>query len=313
MAAVDADEFARLVAPYRRELFLHAYRLTAGTADAEDAVQEGLLAAWRGYSRLRDQLALRAWLYRIVTNTALRLIERRGPRLLSWDHLAASDPASELAAPREDARWVEPFRDITSPEHAVERREHIELAWIAALQHLPATQRAVLILREVLEFSAAEVADILDTSSVSVNSALQRARKTLARRKPQAQQSKNPELDQAAVRAFVSAFTSGDVEGVIALLTEQAKFTMPPLPAWFEGRTDIATFLRGSVFATPWRVHKVDEVNGHPAVFGEQFWEGEWRPGALMILHLRDGQLEWLASFVGPMCVEWAKELPGKR
>lgn len=311
--AVDADEFARIVAPYRRELLVHAYRLTGASSDAEDALQEGMIAAWRGLSGLRERVALRAWLYRVTTNAALRLVERRGPRLLSWDTATAADPAAELGVLREDVRWVEPFPATGDPAEATERREHIELAWIAALQHLPATQRAVLVLREALGYTADETANILDTTRASVNSALQRARATLAQRMPQPDDASAPDLDRAAVRTFVEAFTAGDVERVVALLAEDARFTMPPLPAWFDGRADVAAFLRNSVFATPWRACEVGLVNGYPAVFGEQLWEGEWRPGALMILHLREGRIDWLATFIGPMCAAWAENLPSDR
>ncbi|MFT3872400.1 MAG: RNA polymerase subunit sigma-70 [Nocardioides sp.] len=303
MTKVDADEFARIVAPYRYELSVHAYRLTGGSSDAEDALLEGMIAAWRGLAGLREQTALRAWLYRVTTNAALRLVERRGPCLLSWDSATAADPVAELGPPREDAPWVEPFRGISDPADATERREHLELAWIAALQHLPATQRAVLVLREALGYSADETASILDTTRASVNSALQRARATLAQQMPQPGDASDPDLDRAAVQTFVEAFTAGDVERVIELLAEDARFTMPPLPAWFDGRADVAAFLRTSVFATPSQVREVGVVDGHPAVLGEQLWEGEWRPGALMILHLHDGRIGWLATFVGPMCV----------
>ncbi|WP_454293789.1 RNA polymerase subunit sigma-70 [Salana multivorans] len=317
---VDPEDFEQLVAPYRRELLVHAYRLTGGSADAEDALQEGMLAAWRGLAGLRDPGALRAWLYRVTTNAALRLVERRGPRVLSWDVAAAADPTAELAPPREDARWVEPLRQAGDPADAAERREHIELAWIAAVQHLPATQRAVLVLRDTLGFSAEETAGLLDTTRAAVNSALQRARATLAQRTPQPGQAgraagpSDPGLDRAAVTAFVEAFTAGDVERVVALLAEDVRFTMPPLPAWFDGRADVATFLRTSVFATPWRAREVGTANGHPAVLGEQWWEGEWRPGALMILHLREGRIGWLATFVGPAYpAGWPGELPPDR
>lgn len=307
---IDADEFARIVAPYRHELLVHAYRLTGGSSDAEDALQEGMIAAWRGLAGLREQSALRAWLYRVTTNAALRLVERRGPRLLSWDDATAADPAAELGPPREDIAWVEPFRGTGDPADATERREHIELAWIAAVQHLPATQRAVLMLREALGYSADETASILDTTRASVNSALQRARATLAQRMPQPDDPSHPDLDRVAVQAFVEAFTAGDVERVVELLAEDARFTMPPLQAWFDGRADVAAFLHASVFATPWRAREVGVVNGHPAVLGEQLWEGEWRPGALMILHLHEGRIGWLATFIGPMCAAWAADLP---
>lgn len=300
----DPLAFERLVAPHRRELLVHAYRLLGSTQDAEDALQDALTAAWRGVAGLRSVEAVRGWLYRITTNAALRTAERRGPRMLSWKLGPAADPRAELGTPREDAGWVEPLRDPSDehdPESVALRREQIELAWIAALQHLPATQRAVLILRDVLAFSAAETAEILQTSTASVNSALQRARGTLAARPPGP--AADRELDRETVDAFVEAFGSGDVPALVRLLTEDVRFTMPPLPAWFAGLADVTTFLTERVFATPWRVRPVGDVNGHPAVLGEQLWDGNWRPGALMILHGSEGRISWLATFVDPRLV----------
>lgn len=311
--AIGAEQFERLVAPHRHELLVHCYRLTGGMSDAEDALQEGMIAAWRGLGELRAEAALRTWLYRVTTNAALRLVERRGPRLLSWELASAADPRAELAPPRDDILWLEPFRGRHDPAEQIEHREHIELAWIAAVQHLPATQRAVLVLRDALGFSADETASILGTTRSGVNSALQRARATLARRVPRSVEQGAPEVDRAAVRTFVDAFTTGDVERVVELLAADARFTMPPFTTWFDGHADVATFLRKSVFATPWRARAVGTVNGHPAVLGKQWWEGAWRPGALMVLHLRDGRIRWLATFVGPTYANWPDDLSPDR
>lgn len=309
----DHRDFERAISPYRRELLVHAYRLTGSPTDAEDALQEGLIGAWRGLSGLREPQAFRSWLYKVVTNAALRLVERRGPRTLSWDSADAASPLADLGAPREHGRWIEPFRGEQDPAESVERREHIELAWIAAIQHLTATQRAALVLREALGYSADETARALDTTRASVNSALQRARGTLAQLTLMPTDADASDVDRVAVQTFVRAFTNGDVERVVSMLAEDVRFTMPPLPAWFDGRDDVATFLRTRVFATPWRAHEVGVVNGHPAVFGEQWWEGQWRPGALMILHLREGHIVWLATFLGNLCTAWARDLPPDR
>lgn len=269
-------------------------------------MQEALLAAWRGLDGLRDPHALRSWLYRITTHAALRLSERRGPRVLSWDTAAAADPRAELGAPVE-ARWVEPFLD-PDPARAAERREHIELAWIAATQRLPPTQRAVVILREVLRFPAAEVAEMLDTSVASVNSALQRARAGLSdARAAAAPATSASAADRRTAAHFATAFVEGDVEAVVALLTDDVRFTMPPFAAWFDGISDVRTFLAERVFATPWRVIPQGEVNGYPALLGLQ-WDGTaFRPGALMILSGADGRISWLATFVEPELVSgWA-------
>ncbi len=310
----DPDAFERLIAPHRRELLVHAYRMLGSTQDAEDALQDALTAAWSGLTGLRSPDALRGWLYRITTNAALRAAKRRGPRMVSWEHGAAADPRADLGRPLEDAGWVEPLLDLglePGPEVAALQREHVELAWIAALQHLPATQRAVLVLRDVLGFSAAETAEVLETTTASANSALQRARATLAIRNFDRDARPVHGLDRGVIEAFVEAFNRGDVNGVVRLLAEDARFTMPPLPAWFDGRTDVSVFLAESVFATPWRVRPIGIVRGWPAALGDQLWDGEWRPGALMILHGTGGEISWLATFVDPRLVRaWAQIRP---
>jgi RNA polymerase sigma-70 factor (TIGR02960 family) len=306
--AGDPRAFERLVAPHRRELLVHAYRMLGSTPDAEDVVQEALLAAWRGLDGLRDAAALRSWLYRITTNAGIRLGEKRGPRLLSWDASAATDPRAELASFIEGQVWVEPLHD-PDPEAQALRREHISLAWIAAMQHLPASQRAALILKDVLGFSSAETARMLELSVAAVNSALQRARASLAQRRPRPGSSVPDDSDRGLVERFVASFTAGDVDDIVELLAEDVRFTMPPLPAWFDGRADVEIFLRERVFATRWRVTAVADVNGCPAAIGEQEWDGVWRPGALMLLHTEGGVITWLATFVDPDVVErWLPE-----
>src|SRR4051794_6088021 len=215
-AAIAGDQraFAELVAPHRHELTVHCYRMLASADDADEAVQETLLAAWRGLSGFQGCSSLRAWLYRIATNVCLRMAERRPSRVLSFDAAAPRDPLGDLGAPRDHIAWLEPW--IESPDEPAEtatRRETIGLAFIAALQHLPANQRAVLTLRDVLDFSAAETADLLDTSVGSVTSALQRARQTVADRIPERPE-RHDTLDaerQSIVAAFVAAFERGDV------------------------------------------------------------------------------------------------------
>jgi RNA polymerase sigma-70 factor (ECF subfamily) len=177
----DSRAFERLVDPYRRELYAHCYRMLGSVHDAEDAVQEALLAAWRGLPGFEGRSSLRAWLYRITTNVCLRQIERRPRRVLSPDYGPPRTDTADLGEPVTEPIWLEPIvtdiqDDAQDPETTYVQRESIELAFVAALQHLPGTQRAVLILRDVLQFSAAEVAAHLNTTPVSVNSALQRAR-----------------------------------------------------------------------------------------------------------------------------------------
>ncbi len=192
----DGDAFGRLVGPYQRELQAHCYRMLGSYADAEDALQETLLRAWRSLARFEGRSSFRSWLYRIATNACLRAIERRPKRVLPMDYAPAADPHGARGGPVNDPVWLEPYPDaslglegLAGPDARYEQREGIELAFIAALQHLPARQRAVLILRDVLGFSARETAAVLETTPVSIDSALQRAHKSVDERLPsQAQQ-----------------------------------------------------------------------------------------------------------------------------
>src|SRR6266567_6530249 len=190
--AGDRDAFGRLVEPFRRELHAHCYRMLGSYADTEDALQDALLRAWRGLPRFEGRSSLRSWLYRIATNACLRAIERAPRRVLPIDYAPAADPHDDLAEAVNEPVWLEPYPDgdlglegLVGPDARYEQREAVELAFIAALQHLPARQRAVLVLRDVLGFSAKEVAETLETSVPAVNSALQRARKAVDERTPE--------------------------------------------------------------------------------------------------------------------------------
>jgi RNA polymerase sigma-70 factor (ECF subfamily) len=303
--AGDEHAFAQLVAEHRHELHVYCYRMLGCVEDAEDALQETMIAAWRGLSDFEQRTSLRAWLYRIATNCCLRLARKRPRRMLSWDHRPARSPGDDLGAPVTEPIWLEPWPDDVpaadfDPAVVHSRKESIELAYVAALQHLPANQRAVLILREVLAFSAAEVADLLGTSTQSVNSALQRARKTVAERVPQRSQQDELRIaeQQGLVDAFVAAFERSDVPALVRLLAKDVRFTMPPLPAWFDGRDDVAGFF-ARVFATAWRAVRVG-FNGQPAIAGYQEVDGTFRLGALIVLSFRDGEISWIASFLDP-------------
>ena len=310
----DPAAFERLVDSYRRELYAHCYRMLGSVQDAEDALQESLLGAWRGIAGFEGRSSLRAWLYRVTTNACLRLIARRPQRMRSMDHGPAWRDTDDLGDPVEGPVWLEPWPDEpasgepggTDPASSYLRRESVELAFIAALQHLPGTQRAVLILREVLEFSAAEVARILDTTPASVNSALQRARKTVDERVPPATQraeldALGPDGRRELVDAFVAAWERADVPALLELLAEDARFTMPPLPAWFLGREDIARFFNERMFATPWRLAPV-RANGQLAFACYQGEAGgdRLRLGAINVLSLRDGRIVEIAGFLDP-------------
>jgi len=294
--AGDEDAFAALVAPHRRELRVHCYRMLGSADDADDALQETLVAAWRGLAGFQERSSLRAWLYRIATNCCLRLADQRKRRMLSWDHGPARSPDDDLGTP-EAGPWLEPWSD---PGAAYERKEAIGLAYVAALQHLPPHQRAVLILREVLDFSAAEVAEQLGTSVPSVNSALQRARQAVADRVPSREHAASEAAaDDSVVAGFVDAFERRDVDALVSLLSADVRFTMPPLPAWFDGRADVLGFFAQRVFATPWRATRL-EVNGQPAVACYQEIEGVFRLSAVDVLTVEDGRITWIASFLEP-------------
>jgi RNA polymerase sigma-70 factor (ECF subfamily) len=303
---ITQGEFEGLVAGHRRELLAHCYRMLGSIQDAEDALQEALLGAWRGRAGFEGRSSARAWLYRICTNACLRLIARRPRRLLSPDHGPALKQAADLGQPVTGPVWLEPWPgaapevEVSDPEADYLRRESVELAFVAALQHLPATQRAVLILREVLEYPAAEVADLLDTTPAAVNSALQRARKALGERVPAtSQRAELGGLGDAGRRdlvdAFVGAWERGDVEALTALLAEDARFTMPPLPAWFDGRADVAMFMRERLFQTPWTLRAIT-VNGQ---LGFACYQGG-QLGAVTALTLRGGRIVEICGFVDP-------------
>ena len=224
--------------------------------DAEDALQESLLRAWRGLPGFEGRSSLRSWLYRIATNTCLKAIERRPKRLLPVDFGPAADRDERPGAPLVESVWVEPYPDEGlggehgAPEARYEQREAVELAFIAALQQLPPRQRAVLILCDVLGFSGAEVADVLETTTASVYSALQRAHKAVDERLPErTQQATLRVLGDAALRdvvsAYVDAWERGDIDAVVSMLTEDAMIAMPPMATWYRGRDAVAWFLRG--------------------------------------------------------------------
>jgi RNA polymerase sigma-70 factor (TIGR02960 family) len=286
-------DFDRAVADHRHELYVHCYRMLGSVQDAEDALQESLLSAWKSFAAFEGRSSVRTWLYRICTNTCLHMIARRGPRVLSPEYgPSCADPA-ELGSPVLEPIWIEPLPD---PAEAYERKETVALAFVAALQRLPGTQRAVLLLREVLQFSAAETASLLSTSVASVNSALQRARATLGdAASPAATAGANP--SGTALKAFVAAWESADVPALLALLSADARFTMPPLPAWFDGRDAIARFATERLFAQPWRLVPYP-VNGQPGFLC--YPAPAFELSAINTLTFRDGLITQISGFLDP-------------
>jgi RNA polymerase sigma-70 factor (ECF subfamily) len=316
-AAQQGDESAyrSLVESHRAELHAHCYRMLGSVHDAEDALQEALLRAWRGLPRFEARSSLRSWLYRIATNAALDLIARRPQRVLPVDHLPAADPDDSLdppSTPLVETIWMDPYPDErlgledgpAAPEARFEQRESVELAFVAALQHLPPNQRAALILREVLGFSAREVAESLDTTTASVNSALQRARVVVDERVPeQSQQATLRALGDERLREIVEdyseALEQGDVDALLGMLTEDATWSMPPMPNWYRGHEAITGFLHKGPFTVRWR-HLPARANGQQAV-GCYWWDEERRAYvafALDVLTFRGGQIAEVTAFL---------------
>ena len=295
----DEDAYRRLVEPRRAELHAHCYRMLGSVHDAEDALQDALLRAWRGIGRFEGRSSVRAWLYKIATNTCLDVAGKR--RVLPIDFGPGADPHDSPGEPVVESVWVEPYPDA---ELAYEQREGVELAFVAALQHLPATQRAVLILREVLGFSAQEVADALDTTVAGVNSALQRARKAVDERMPEQSQQETlrtlgDEKVTEIVESYMAALESADVERVVALLTEDATWSMPPCPMWFRGIETVSAFLTDYPLNERWR-HIPTTANGHVAV-GCYMWDGDRFAAAVLdVLTLRGDKVVDVTAFLAP-------------
>ncbi len=301
----DADEnaFAELIEPHRRELHAHCYRMLGSVHDADDALQEALLGAWKGMARFEGRSSLRSWLYMIATNASLRVLEGRRRRELPGGAGTGDDPRSPLAEPLAESVWVEPYPDELM---RYEDREGVELAYVAALQLLAPNQRAALLLRDVLGFSARETAEILETSVASVNSGVQRARAKLERDRPARSQQETlralgDERSRELVARFVDAWNRADVSAIVAMLSEDASFSMPPLPTWFRGRDDIAAFLTARVFRSTWRF-EVTSAGGQPAMVGHRRDPGgaRYEPRALSVFTFEGERIAAITSFLGP-------------
>ncbi len=310
----DGAAFTRLVKPLRRELHAHCYRVLGSTHDADDALQDALLRAWRGLARFEGRSSLRSWLYTVATRTCLDIVETRGKRALPVDLGPSSDRAVVGDAPLADVAWLGPYPDVgladglAGPDARYEQREAVELAFVAALQHLPGNQRAALLLFEVLGFSAAEIATTMNTTTASVNSALQRARRIVAEKIPSpTQQQTLREIGDARLREIVAGFSAalerGDADALVALLTEDVTWSMPPLAHWYHGLEAVTDFavqvpLTG---CGSWR-HLPTSANGQPAV-GFYLWNedaGAHLSWSINVLTLRGEQIAEITSFIGP-------------
>jgi RNA polymerase sigma-70 factor, ECF subfamily len=305
------EDFRRLVEPHRGELHTHCYRMLGSVHDADDALQEALVRAWRALPRFEGRSSLRSWLYRIATNTSLDLIARRRSRVLPVDYGPSFDPHDEHGEPLVESVWVEPYPDgqmgiddgLTA---RYEQRESVELAFIAAVQHLPPTQRAALMLRDVLGFSAREAAETLGTTVNSVNSALRRARIAMDERLPeQSQQVTLRALGDEGVRelveGYMDALDRGDIDAIVAMLAEDATWSMPPYASWFRGHEAITGFLVEGPLRERWR-HLPARANGQPAV-GCYRWDaqtGSYRAAVLDVLTLDGARIAAVTGFVTP-------------
>ncbi len=308
--AGDDAAFTRLVAPLRRELHAHCYRMLGSVHDADDALQEALLRAWRGIDRFEGRGSLRGWLYTVATRTCLDAAERRGWRALPVDLGPAGERVVPDSAPATEVAWLGPYPTGTGGDPA-ERYEHyeaVELAFVAALQHLPGNQRAALLLFDVIGFSAAEIAGLLGTTPGSVNSALARARRRLAAAGPRSEQRRTLRtLGDARVRETVTAYRGalerGDADALVALLTADVTWSMPPLPHWYRGRDTVMAFARAVPLTRcpSWRTVPV-EANSQPAVacYLGASADAVHTAWSVTVLDLAaDGRIAALVSFLG--------------
>ena len=306
-----SEEFALLADQFRPELLAHCYRMLGSLQDAENQVQETLLRAWRSYGSFEGRSSLRTWLYRIATNACLRAMENRKRRPLpSGLGAPGDDPGGPIAPPTPEVPWLEPFPDaLLRPESAdpaavAAARSGLRLALIAALQQLPVRQRTVLILRDVLGWRATEVAELLSTSVIAVNSALQRAREQLQRTVPVADEIREPadQADRAILDRYAAAIENADVTTLVDLLHEDATFEMPPMPTWFRGRENILRFLGTRVLTSPGVFSLVPvAANGQPAVAVYRCAEdGTRRAYGVQVLTVRGPRVASVVAFLDP-------------
>ena len=311
--AGDEGAFNALVETHRTELLAYCYRMLGSIQDAEDAVQNAMLRAWRGLAAFEGRSSVRAWLYTIAANTTLDLARHRSRRELPADFCPAADAGTDLADAVLDPVWLEPCPDQwlaaaagSGPEVRYEQRESVEIAFMVMLQQLPPLQRAVLILRDVLAFSAAEVAAQLSTTAAAVNSALQRARATAQAGLPKASQQSvlrtlGDERLAAVAARYADALETGDVDALLALLTKDATWCMPPMPTWFHGHDAIRSWLVRDPLTVRWQ-HVPTRANGQLAVGCYLYTPatGTYEPAVIDVLTLSpaDGKISAVTAFV---------------
>lgn len=305
----DSDAFQQLTEPFRHELMVHCYRILGSLEDAEDALQETFLRAWRRLDSLKVQESLRAWLYRIATNVSLDMLDRRKVRSLVTSP-TPTDPDDALPEALSEPIWLDPLPDFyldgygVNPEARYEAHESVSLAFLTALQKLPGRQRAILILRDAMGWKAQEVADLLDLTVVAVNSALQRARATLKKVQDESAFRASAETDNERTAAllthYVQAWEAADTGKLITLLREDAILTMPPIPAWYQGSAGICAFLDQHIFVRRPQLRLIPtRANGSPAfAVYERDVEGIHRPSALQVLRIEGHQVARIDDFL---------------
>lgn len=282
---------------HRRELRAHCYRMLGSAPDADDATQDTILKAWQARASLRDEAGLRAWLYRIATNVCLDALAKRGPRVLAHD---AFPPAEAGAAPRpflESTIWIGPYVEGApgvDAEHA--RAEHVTLAFIAALQHLPARQRAALLLRDVVELSAEEASVVLDTTPGAVEAALQRARNTMREHDGEGEVRGEPPPE--VLERYVAAWQAGDPAAFVALLCEDASFVMPPTPVWYQGREAVSAFVAARYRDARWHLEHL-RANGRPGfALYRALPDGTFTAHGIQVLDFADAHIARIQTFL---------------
>jgi RNA polymerase sigma-70 factor, ECF subfamily len=292
---------------YRRELTGYCYRMLGSGFDAEDAVQEAMVRAWRSIDRLEDRAALKSWLYRIATNVCYDMLQSSQKRARPMDFGPASPVDAILDSGRPEEAWIQPVADAQvasgDPAELAASKETLRLAFVAALQHLPARQRAVLILREVLRWQASEVAELLDTSTASVNSALQRARATMDELDldPSGPAWVEDDEHQKLLARYVDAFERYDVATLVTLLKDDVVFNMPPFQLWVQGPENVQTWMLGPGIECKDAKVLVTRANGCPAVAVYKPSEpGVWSPFNLAVLEFDDGKISGISNFLYP-------------
>ncbi len=311
----DQEAFEKLTGPYRRQLLVHCYRILGSFKDAEDMLQETLVRGWKRLASFEGRSSLQAWLYKIATNASLDALSRRRMRGLPKELYPRGNPSQPLPAPTRQVNWVELLSDEwvddqpnIYPEARYEVRESITLAFVAALQKLPGSQRAVLILRDVMGWSSDEAAEILDMTLAAVNNALQLARKTVKQADRRTLPIRLNEQMSALLAQYVAAWETADSAALIAVLREDVALTMPPLPIWFSGHVDVKNFIDSYLFksGTQFKVKlEAVHINGSPAFAMYQMDEqGIYRAAAIHILtveHNRITEINDYLSFDGEL------------